>query len=75
MSTWHQDKAGPIAAPTTWTIETNPPNGMRTRMSGFPTREAAEERLAEWVRNGNGAHSYVIGPPRDYEAERAALHK
>ena len=69
MSTWHQDKAaregrGP-AAPTTWTIETKPPHGMRTRMSGFLTRQAAEERLAEWKRAGNGAYSYVIGPPNE----------
>lgn len=72
MSTWHQDKAGPIAPPTTWTIETNPPNGMRTRMEGFLTRQAAEERLAEWRRAGNGHYSYVIGPPDEKSTREAS---
>ena len=74
MSTWHQDKAGPVAAPTKWVIETNPPNEMRTRMT-FPSKEAAEQCLSEWKAAGRGAYSYVIGPPRDYEEERAALAK
>jgi hypothetical protein len=62
MSTWHQDKAGANAAPSSWTIETNPPGEMRTRMTGFATRAEAEKRLAEWTAAGRGAHSYIIGP-------------
>ncbi len=62
MSTWHQNKAGALAAPASWTIETNPPGEMRTRMTGFASRADAEARLAEWVAAGRGAHSYILEP-------------
>lgn len=62
MSTWHQNKAGPLAAPSSRTIETNPPGGCRSRMTGFASREEAEKRLAERTAAGRGAHSYILAP-------------
>lgn len=58
---WHQRKAGPLAPPKSWTIVTVSNSG-DSRMTGFPTREAAEARLAEWKKAGRGENSYVIGP-------------
>ena len=67
MATWHQQKAiaarGPLII-RTWTIVTNPPGRMRTHMSGFPSREAAQACLNLWAANGNDevAHSHIAAP-------------
>jgi hypothetical protein len=54
-----------------WSIVTNPPNGMMTVMS-FPNETEARERLAEWKRNGRAEHCYVQAPTvRGAENENA----
>lgn len=64
MSTWHQDKAGPLAAPETWTIEVNPPNETRVRVGGFANRAECEARIALWAANGSpdARHAYILAP-------------
>lgn len=81
--TWHQRqavkralKAGRkiplIAKKVGWVIVTDPPGEMRTLLDGFPTKEAAEERLRVWQQTSDNKgnfesrfrmkHTYVVPP-------------
>lgn len=62
MATWHQNQNPvPLYHETDWTIVSDPPGDMRCLIR-FSTKEAAEERLDTWKKNGSGQHCYILAP-------------
>jgi hypothetical protein len=70
MATWHQLKAeqrnGPIdlRGETGWTVVTDPPNGCRSSMTGFASREDAQAYVdrCEGFRPGESRQCYILAP-------------
>jgi hypothetical protein len=66
MSTWHQKKAGPVElrGDKGWTVVSDPPNQLKTSMTGFSSRAEAQEYIerCETFREASSRHMYILAP-------------